>query len=298
MKEVYLERHFDTDGFESPIECHQVTLRVPKNYIGKRIHYHQYIELIYALEGDTRAWISGSTVTLREGELLIINTETPHDFESEGETCRHICVKFLPDTLCCVGHPEFDARYVSCFLGNSSEPYHIFVPDAMSAQSLKKCFLDSFSEWKAKKVGYEIALRKNVSEIFLFVLRELAECGRYDFSKKETALSYGGSIIDRSLEYARKNFSTVTMSEAAAGAGVSESYYSRLFKKVKGRNFSEYMNEYRINQAEKMLVFSQMSVTEIAFKAGFSTTSHFICAFKKIRGCTPAKYRNMKNKPV
>ena len=147
-------------------------------------------------------------------------------------------------------------------------------------------------------MGYEIALRKNVSEIFLFVLRELSDKGKYDFSKKEDMLSAGSRVIDRSLEYAVKNYSTVTMSEAAANAGVSESYYSRLFKKIKGRNFSEYMNEYKINQAEKMLIFSQLSVTEIAYRVGFSTTSHFICSFKKIRGCTPSKYRNMKSSPL
>ena len=73
---------------------------------------------------------------------------------------------------------------------------------------------------------------------------------------------------------------------------LSESYFSRLFKKVEGTTFSRYVQKVRINEAKKLLLQTNCTVTTIAFDVGFSNLSHFNRIFREIEHCTPKEYRN------
>lgn len=71
----------------------------------------------------------------------------------------------------------------------------------------------------------------------------------------------------------------------------SRSYISHMFRKTYGKSFSEFCNDLKLADAEKMLTVTEKSVTEIAFDAGFGDVSYFINMFKKRYGVTPLKYR-------
>ena len=82
----------------------------------------------------------------------------------------------------------------------------------------------------------------------------------------------------------------------AAESCLSESYFSRLFKKVEGVTFSQYLQRIRIGEAKKLLRKTDWSVTTIAFDVGFVNLSHFNRIFQKIEHCTPKTYRKKHQK--
>ena len=57
------------------------------------------------------------------------------------------------------------------------------------------------------------------------------------------------------------------------------------------KSFSEYLTYLKLSESEKLLISTDMSVTEIAQTCGFSTTSYYIAVFKKITGETPSKIK-------
>ncbi len=59
-----------------------------------------------------------------------------------------------------------------------------------------------------------------------------------------------------------------------------------------GSSFIEYLNDYRLTMAERMLRSSDDSVLEIAGKSGFENLSYFNRMFKRKYGCSPGKWRN------
>ena len=101
------------------------------------------------------------------------------------------------------------------------------------------------------------------------------------------------AVISPALGFVHENYtSDINLADAAKVCHVSEGYFSRSFKKLTGRSFSEYINFVRLANAKKLLISSALSVTEVGFASGFSSTSYFITKFRRFYGETPYSYRN------
>lgn len=86
----------------------------------------------------------------------------------------------------------------------------------------------------------------------------------------------------------------LTLSELAKMNNYSVSAMSRFFKKNFNMNFSEYYNDIRLSRAKKELVFSELSITEIAVKCGFSNLRSFQRIFFQKNRITASEYRKKK----
>jgi len=74
---------------------------------------------------------------------------------------------------------------------------------------------------------------------------------------------------------------------------MSPSHFSKQFKHITGVGLSEYINVSRISLAEKLLVKTNKTITEIAGECGFNDSNYFASVFKQIKGITPKKYSMM-----
>ena len=74
---------------------------------------------------------------------------------------------------------------------------------------------------------------------------------------------------------------------------LNPSYFSSKFKSVNGVGFKEYLNNVRIIRAEKLLLETDMSITEIAMKCGYETSNYFGDAFRRTNNCSPSQFRRM-----
>jgi YesN/AraC family two-component response regulator len=81
------------------------------------------------------------------------------------------------------------------------------------------------------------------------------------------------------------------LADYSAGYGYSATYFGKLFHRVVGVSFSEYLVNARINQAKILLKTSEMSVSQIAYYLGYCDVSYFTRQFKKIVGCPPNSFR-------
>jgi AraC-like DNA-binding protein len=83
--------------------------------------------------------------------------------------------------------------------------------------------------------------------------------------------------------------------QVAQLCGMNCSTFSRCFKKEQGMTFTEYLAQYRINKATKLLQNSNALVSDIAYTVGFQDPSYFARAFRRMTGKSPThcrKYRN------
>ncbi|MCL2319402.1 MAG: AraC family transcriptional regulator, partial [Treponema sp.] len=79
--------------------------------------------------------------------------------------------------------------------------------------------------------------------------------------------------------------------ETAAHVGMSESYFSHIFKKETGINFVDYVNRIKMEKAAVLLETSTLKIADIASQVGIDNSNYFSVIFKKIIGCTPQEYR-------
>lgn len=97
-------------------------------------------------------------------------------------------------------------------------------------------------------------------------------------------------------EYVAQNYSSeIVFSDLAKVAHVSRSYLSSLFKKEVGCSFQTYLVSFRINKAVTLLHAPQLQLSEVAGMVGYPNYAQFSKMFKKLKGCSPKKYRSNLN---
>ncbi|MBA4687119.1 MAG: helix-turn-helix transcriptional regulator [Candidatus Galacturonibacter soehngenii] len=88
----------------------------------------------------------------------------------------------------------------------------------------------------------------------------------------------------------------LTLDDVASYSGFSKYHFTRLFKQYSDSTFYDYLSFKRIKAAESLLAEPNLSITEIALQAGFSSISTFNRIFKNQKNCTPSEYRALYSK--
>lgn len=83
----------------------------------------------------------------------------------------------------------------------------------------------------------------------------------------------------------------LSLASAAKYAGMSPFYFCKMFKKVTGVNFANYVSGVRVEKAKALLLNPNYRVSEIAYEVGFQSLTHFNRVFKNIAGQSPTEYR-------
>ena len=100
-------------------------------------------------------------------------------------------------------------------------------------------------------------------------------------------------LVKEQIEsYIQANYAQIlSMQDVAQAMNYSETHFCRLFKQCFHINFSVYLNEFRVKQAKKLLVNTNLTVKEVSISCGYRDTSYFIRVFKRFTGTTPSDYR-------
>ena len=100
--------------------------------------------------------------------------------------------------------------------------------------------------------------------------------------------------IGKALDFIEANLSEkVGVKEVAQYVHLSSSYFSVLFKDVKGMTFSEYVVRLRHRKAKEILLTTDKDITVIAEEVGYQSSSYFIRVFKEFENMTPKQYRDL-----
>ena len=123
-------------------------------------------------------------------------------------------------------------------------------------------------------------------------LRIMTErCGR----QEETAQTENASgfIVRNALAYMEEHYQEkLTLNKVADQIYVSQWHLSKLLNKQEGKNFSEILNQIRINKAKELLKDPALRIADIAEMVGFVEVAHFSRVFKKVAGVSANEYRN------
>jgi len=99
-------------------------------------------------------------------------------------------------------------------------------------------------------------------------------------------------VITKAKEFIQENQSEdLSLGQVAEAVNTSTFYFCKLFKKVTGINFTDYLSRIRIEKSKNLLLNPNLRVSEIAFEVGFQSLTHFNRVFKRILGQSPTEYR-------
>jgi len=83
----------------------------------------------------------------------------------------------------------------------------------------------------------------------------------------------------------------LSLGQVAKAVNMSTFYFCKMFKKITGINFTDYLSRVRIEKAKNLLLNPNLRISEIAYEVGFQSLTHFNRVFKKITGQSPTQYR-------
>ncbi|HTL16268.1 MAG TPA: PocR ligand-binding domain-containing protein [Patescibacteria group bacterium] len=99
-------------------------------------------------------------------------------------------------------------------------------------------------------------------------------------------------VITRAKEFIQEHQTeNLRLGHVAKACNTSTFYFCKMFKKVTGINFTDYLSRVRIEKSKNLLLNPNLRVSEIAFEVGFQSLTHFNRVFKKILGQSPTEYR-------
>ena len=162
----------------------------------------------------------------------------------------------------------------------------------------------TFSEPVMKMVVYEVDKMLEAKDEFEQVLRFMHIL--YVLSKDEEAealCSDSFANVQTKLEsrriemvdaYLKEHYAEVIrLSDLSALVNMTEVGFSRFFKRAMGVTLSDYLIGMRVGHASRMLVDTDMTVSEIAYACGFNNISNFNRLFRKHRARSPQQFRNL-----
>lgn len=263
---------------------------VPGKMIISTPHMHDYIELIYCLEGIFEITVNGTRLLLQPEELVIINSCEIHETASPGK-CKYICIKFIPELLYTSTFTTFDFKYVIPFISSTVKHQLLFSKEELADSLVPAMILECLQECQEKTYGYEMALRTNITKIFLWFIRYWNQ-NSWQLDPERSLNADTLQKLLPALDFIANNYQrNLTLAEVAKHCNFSPSYFCKLFKQYTRKNYSEYLIYIRISNAEKLLLSTDLPITEIGESCGFATSSYFIKHFKKQKGISPNQFR-------
>ena len=117
----------------------------------------------------------------------------------------------------------------------------------------------------------------------------------YDFTDRMQKIKKRKGIsrtVTKAADYIYNHLNEkIKLEELSSELGVNKTYLCELFKKETGSTIYNYITKLKIEAAEKMLIYTDYSPSDISNYFAFSSHSHFITIFKKNTGNTPSEYR-------
>ena len=134
--------------------------------------------------------------------------------------------------------------------------------------------------------GSDLIMKKLIECVMIHLLRH------NELSIKDASLQAKHNEIDVLQNYIRKNYSKkITLEELSDLVDINKYYLIRLFKQQTGLSPIDYLIHVRLEEAEKLLAKSNITVSDISDRVGFHSPSHFSKTFKENNHCTPSQYR-------
>lgn len=101
------------------------------------------------------------------------------------------------------------------------------------------------------------------------------------------------SMLEEIERQIRESKGNITLTECADALGVHQTYIWKILKMEKGKSFSDYLEEYKLEEAKRLLLQTNMTVAEIATELNYTNAQNFIRFFSKSTGLTPGKFRKL-----
>ena len=252
-----------------------------------RWHYHDEYELHLIVATRGKVFVGDYIGHFEPGHLVLTGPRLPHNWISadvppEGVAQRDMVIQF----------PDAPLRQAAALIPELAE--------ALPVLERARNGIEFF--------GLSVATRERFARLrsahglarfaeFAALLGELARCNDYRLLstvqlqsfEDDASLARTSGVVAYLTEHYSEDFS---MADVAARLGMTESSFSRYFRRATGNNFTDFVNRLRINRACQLLMETDRYITNVCYDVGFNNVANFNRRFLQLKGMTPKEFRH------
>lgn len=254
-------------------------------------HFHPELEIVYVKEGSGKRHIGNHISYYSGGDLIFLGPNLPHyGFTdrlsgSKEEIVVQMKADFLGRTF--FNLPELHAVYQLFEKSKAGLSFFGKTRDEVGSRLNSMFFMTPFERLME----------------FIQILQILGESKDYNMLNASgislVVQHQDNDRIDTIYKYVRDHFmESIQLEDVASRINMTVPSFCRYFKRITNKTFTEFVNEFRIVHACKLLSEERHTITEVCFESGFNNFSHFSRLFKSKTGQSPNAYRKAVEKVV
>lgn len=258
----------------------------PSDYEMKHLEvYRDYYGISYTVSGHRKFIMPHMIGFLNNGSVGMTPKNIYHRTSFVDNTpYERFVLKFTDSAveplLNVIGIEKFEELY----------RYPVYNFDSDIQKKIYRIFCDMLYEYEHYENESELILKGMLCHLIITIMR---------FHKPSTPadieLSKADTSILKAIKFMENNFlNSPTLVETANYVNFSPAHFSRLFKKVIGVTYSEYLNYIRIEIGRNLLLTTNLSIGEIAQLSGFDNSNYFCNVMKKFLGNNPRNIRRLR----
>jgi len=259
------------------------------NYYPTPWHFHPEYELVLVTESTGKRFIGDNISNFSAGDLALIGPCLPHFYRNDEQyykpgsilPANSIVVHFQPES--------FGAGF-------------LLLPEMkkisqLLAISKKGIAITGETNLCIRGKMWELTREKSVRRLLLLVeiLALMAETKEFNIISSGLVEGINTTESDRMdtiLNFVVQEFQNeIRLADVARLVNMAENSFSRYFSQRTRKTFTRYVNEIRISHASKLLVETNLTVTDISNQCGFNNLSNFNRQFSQLQGISPLNYR-------
>ena len=253
-------------------------------------HYHPEFEIIFVEKSYGIRFMGSHIGNFSDGDLMFISSDLPHVWKNDKDFYQ--------------GNKDlFVDVYVIHFRKDAFNEGFFDLPEFTQIRKLFSLGQQGFlvregeEHKKISSLVKQVVTSSGIDRLILFLktLDAFANTKEYDLL---SMIGYENSVnladaerINTVMNFVMANYSEeIKISTIAKLINLTEASFCRYFKSKTHKTFSQFLNEVRILNACKLLVDSNMTITQICYSAGYNNISHFNRQFKLIMRMTAKEY--------
>ena len=239
-------------------------------------HWHEELELGYIEQGVSVIRTINQEYPVHQGNGFFINTNVVDTKINGSPGSPALEVNHIFHPIFIGGHfgSRITTKYLNPILQNQQIAVHIIRRGSKETDAL----LDQLILLKEmnRKPNQEILIRNTLSDAWLLLLDEIEK----HFEAPQVIETERQTRIKSMLSYIHRNFGEkITLEEIAAAANISAREANRIFQKTVRQTPFEYLLSYRLSRAKELLSRSDLPVTEISYRCGFTDSAYMAMRF-------------------